>query len=37
VLDDAARDILHGDQGLDWFFAGSNDKTPGKKSSEQVN
>jgi uncharacterized protein (TIGR03118 family) len=37
VLDDAARDILHGGQGLDWFFAGPNDKTPGKKSSEQVN
>jgi uncharacterized protein (TIGR03118 family) len=37
VLDDAARDLLHAGQGLDWFFAGPNDQLPGKLKSELVN
>lgn len=37
VTDDAARDIIHGGPGLDWFWAGVSDQLPGKHSGEQVN
>ncbi|MCI0703568.1 MAG: TIGR03118 family protein [Planctomycetia bacterium] len=37
VLDDGDRDHLFGGFGLDWFFAGPNDKILGKRAGEQVN
>jgi uncharacterized protein (TIGR03118 family) len=37
VTDDGVRDILVGGPGLDWFFTGPQDRTPGKRSTEQVN
>lgn len=37
VTDDAARDIIHGGPGLDWFWAGVSDQLPGKHKTEQVN
>jgi uncharacterized protein (TIGR03118 family) len=37
VTDDAARDLLLGLTGLDWFFAGTRDLTPGKLAAELVN
>lgn len=37
VLDDAARDMLQGGPGLDWFFAGANDKVTGKHAGDVVN
>jgi hypothetical protein len=37
VFDDGARDDLFGGTGLDWFFAGTNDRVHGKLTSEQVN
>jgi uncharacterized protein (TIGR03118 family) len=37
VLDDGARDMLQGGPGLDWFFAGIDDKITGKHKGEQVN
>ena len=37
VIDDAARDIIHGGPGLDWFWAGASDQLPGKHKGEQVN
>ena len=37
VLDDAVRDVLHGGDGLDWFFAGDADLLPGRRSAEQIN
>jgi Ca2+-binding RTX toxin-like protein len=37
VFDDGAVDILHGNQGLDWFFAGLDDQLPDRFSAEQVN
>ncbi len=37
VLDDAVRDILIGEAGLDWFFAGPADLLAGRSFAEQVN
>jgi Ca2+-binding RTX toxin-like protein len=37
VSDDGVRDILVGGRGLDWFFAGAHDLTPGEVATEQVN
>jgi uncharacterized protein (TIGR03118 family) len=37
VFDDGAVDTLRGNQDLDWFFAGSNDKLPDRQPAEQVN
>ena len=37
VLDDAARDVLLGGLGTDWFFAGTGDLLPGKDAAEPVN
>jgi uncharacterized protein (TIGR03118 family) len=37
VTDDGVRDFLMGSSGLDWFFTGPTDQTPGKLSAEQVN
>ncbi|MCI0360601.1 MAG: TIGR03118 family protein [Planctomycetaceae bacterium] len=37
VPDDAARDVLHGGNSLDWYFAGDADLLPGKRATEQVN
>jgi uncharacterized protein (TIGR03118 family) len=36
VFDDAVRDVLHGGDGLDWFFAGDADLLPGRRSSERI-
>ncbi|HKB05120.1 MAG TPA: TIGR03118 family protein [Gemmataceae bacterium] len=37
VTDDQVRDFLLGSSGLDWFFTGPTDQTPGKLSAEQLN
>jgi len=37
VLDDAARDLLVGEAGQEWFFAGPADLLPGRQAAEQVN
>ena len=37
VLDDGASDVLRGNQGLDWFFAGADDGLPDQQPPEQVN
>jgi uncharacterized protein (TIGR03118 family) len=37
VFDDGVEDVLHGGSGRDWFFAGPNDKTPGRQPDEQLN
>jgi uncharacterized protein (TIGR03118 family) len=37
VIDDGIADLLNGDQGLDWFFAGSNDVLHDRTAAEQVN
>jgi RTX calcium-binding nonapeptide repeat (4 copies) len=37
VFDDGAVDLLVGDGGRDWFWAGINDKIKDRKSNEQVN
>jgi len=37
VTDDAARDMIQGGPGLDWFLAGASDQLPGKHKTEQVN
>jgi hypothetical protein len=37
VLDDAARDLLLGGPGVDWFFTGTGDHTHRKGAAEPVN
>jgi len=37
VLDDGAVDILRGNRGLDWFFAGAADELPDRAPTEEVN
>jgi Ca2+-binding RTX toxin-like protein len=37
VLDDGVLDLLHGGDGLDWFFAGPGDLPVGRQAAEQVN
>ena len=37
VFDDGAVDTLHGHQGIDWFFAGPNDRLPDRQPAEELN
>jgi uncharacterized protein (TIGR03118 family) len=37
VTDDLLKDLLMGGMGLDWFFAGTGDLTPGKVAAELMN
>lgn len=37
VFDDGAVDMLRGNKGLDWFFAGPNDTLPDRQPAEEMN